>query len=153
MKFRHCSEPLRGARLAKRALMLEEFLLQEHQSERLQWSLGSIRSPRVLLHGHCHQKAYGAMSAVESTLRLVPDLKVETIRSSCCGMAGSFGFKTQHYDTSMAMAEANLLPAVRAADADTLIVADGASCRQQIRDGTGRQAVHVAHVLQEALGK
>ncbi|MEO5862596.1 MAG: FAD-linked oxidase C-terminal domain-containing protein [Burkholderiales bacterium] len=139
-------------RLAKRAFTFEEFLLQEHESERLQWSLGPIKSPRALLHGHCHQKAYGVMNAVESTLRMVPDLEVETIRSSCCGMAGSFGFDAKHYELSMAMAEANLLPAVRAADADTVIVADGASCRQQIRDGTGRQAVHVVRLLQEALG-
>jgi Fe-S oxidoreductase len=139
-------------RLAKRALTLEEFLMQEHAEDRLQWSLGPIRSPRALLHGHCHQKAYGVMNAVESTLRLVPGLEVETIRSSCCGMAGSFGYDAKHYDVSMAMAEANLLPAVRDADEHTTIVADGTSCRQQILDGTGREAVHVAQVLQEALG-
>ena len=139
-------------RLANRALTFEEFLQQEHESERLRWSLTPIRAPRALLHGHCHQKAYGVMGAVESTLRMVPGLEVETIQSSCCGMAGSFGFDAKHYDLSMEMAEANLLPAVRAADADTLIVADGSSCRQQIRDGTGRQALHVARVLQEALG-
>ena len=140
-------------KLAQYALTFEEFLQREQQADRLRWTLGPLQYSRALLHGHCHQKAYGVMGAVENTLRMVPGLKVETVSTSCCGMAGSFGFAAQHYDMSMAMAEANLLPAVRAADADTLIVADGTSCRQQIRDGTGRQAVHVARVLQEALGR
>jgi len=84
-------------------------------------------------------------------LRLVPQLKVQTIESSCCGMAGSFGYEASHYIVSMAMAEASLLPAVRKADADTLIVADGTSCRHQIHDGAQRAAVHVAQVLVQAL--
>jgi Fe-S oxidoreductase len=84
-------------------------------------------------------------------LRLVPQLEVETIEASCCGMAGSFGYEADHYEVSMKMAEASLLPAVRAADADTLIVADGVSCRHQIHDGAQRTALHVARVLQHAL--
>ena len=103
------------------------------------------------MHGHCHQKAFDAFSAVETVLKLVPDLKVEPIESSCCGMAGSFGYAADTIDVSLAMGELSLLPAVRKADADTLIVADGTSCRHQIHDGTGREAIHVARVLAMSL--
>jgi Fe-S oxidoreductase len=106
---------------------------------------------RALLHGHCHQKAFAAMPAVETVLKLVPDLGVETIESSCCGMAGSFGYDAETIDVSLAMGELSLLPAVRNADADTILVADGTSCRHQIKDATGREAVHVARVLAGAL--
>lgn len=91
------------------------------------------------------------MPAVETALRLVPDLEVETVTSSCCGMAGAFGYAAETYPVSMAMGEQSLLPAVRAAESDTLIVADGTSCRHQIRDGTGREALHVARILAQAL--
>jgi len=103
------------------------------------------------LHGHCHQKAFDAVRPVEAALRLVPGLEVRTIESSCCGMAGAFGYEASHYDVSKAMGELALLPAVRAAAADALIVADGTSCRHQIRDGTGRTALHAARVLAQAL--
>src|SRR4029453_19406738 len=88
------------------------------------------------LHGHCHQKAFGAMGAVQEVLALVPELTVKPIESSCCGMAGSFGYEAEHYKTSIAMAELSLLPAVREAAPDTLVVADGTSCRHQIADLT-----------------
>jgi Fe-S oxidoreductase len=102
---------------------------------------------RALLHGHCHQKSFGAMAAVERALTLVPELAVETVESSCCGMAGAFGYGADTIDVSLKMAELSLLPAVRRAEADTLVVADGTSCRQQIKDGAGREALHVARVL------
>jgi Fe-S oxidoreductase len=98
------------------------------------------------VHGHCHQKAFGVMQPVMDVLRLIPGAKLELIESSCCGMAGSFGYEAEHHAVSMQMAELSLLPAVRAAG-DTWIVADGASCRHQIADGAGREAVHVARVL------
>jgi Fe-S oxidoreductase len=103
------------------------------------------------LHGHCHQKAFDAMPAVERVLKLVPGLEVRTVESSCCGMAGSFGYEAEHYEVSMKMAEASLLPAVRTAAQDSIVVADGTSCRHQIADGTGRSALHVARVLAQAL--
>ena len=84
-------------------------------------------------------------------LRLVPDLNVETIESSCCGMAGAFGYGADTYQTSIDMAELSLLPAVRRAEAATLVVADGTSCRHQIAEGTTREALHVARVLQMSL--
>ncbi|TMH50901.1 MAG: FAD-binding protein, partial [Betaproteobacteria bacterium] len=137
--------------LAAQALLFEEFLALEHEAGRLALKLKPLPEKRVLLHGHCHQKAFGAMPAVQRTLSLVPELKVETIESSCCGMAGSFGYEAGHYAVSMKMAEAALLPKVRAAGADTIIVADGTSCRHQIADGAAREAVHAARVLARAL--
>ena len=93
------------------------------------------------------------MPAVTKVLALVPELKVDTIESSCCGMAGNFGFDADHYAVSMKMGELSLLPAVRNADRDTLIIADGTSCRHQIHDGAARTAVHVARVLEQALSR
>jgi Fe-S oxidoreductase len=136
--------------VSARSMLFEEFLAAEAAAGRLQLPLGAIKA-KALVHGHCHQKSFGAFKSVEQVLRLVPDLKVETIESSCCGMAGAFGYGTDTYQASIAMAELSLLPAVRAADATALIVADGTSCRHQIADGTERAAVHVARVLTMSL--
>jgi Fe-S oxidoreductase len=137
--------------LADEALLFEEFLAREHAAGRLALKLNPLPEKRALLHGHCHQKAFGAMPAVQRALSLVPELKVETIESSCCGMAGAFGYEAAHYEVSMKMAEASLLPKVRTAGDDTILVADGTSCRHQIADGASRKAVHVAQVLARAL--
>ncbi|MCC7547879.1 MAG: FAD-binding protein [Burkholderiales bacterium] len=137
--------------IAERADLFEEFLIDELDAGRLQLPLKSLDGQRALLHGHCHQKAFAAMPAVERALRLIPGLQTQTIESSCCGMAGAFGYEVGHYDVSMKMGEQSLLPRVREADADTWIVADGTSCRHQIRDGAGREALHVARVLERAL--
>jgi FAD/FMN-containing dehydrogenase/Fe-S oxidoreductase len=136
--------------IADRTVLFEEFLAREASGGRLALPL-KPRPGRALLHGHCHQKAFGAMGAVETALRLVPKLEVETVESSCCGMAGSFGYHAETIDVSLAMGELALLPAVRKAPVDAVVVADGTSCRHQIRDGTGREAVHVACVLAESL--
>jgi Fe-S oxidoreductase len=140
-----------AAALAGAALTFEEFVVREQRAGRF---IAPWREPpfkRALVHGHCHQKAFNVMPAVEAALELVPGLTVETVAASCCGMAGAFGYDARHYDVSMAMAEAALLPAVREAGADTVVVADGTSCRHQIRDGAGREAWHVARVLAAAL--
>jgi FAD/FMN-containing dehydrogenase/Fe-S oxidoreductase len=134
------------------ALLFEEFLVREAEAGRLQLPLGVIET-RALVHGHCHQKSFGAFAPVEKILRLVPGLKVEKIESSCCGMAGAFGYGADTYDVSMEMAEAALLPAVRKAETEALIVADGTSCRHQIRDGASRDALHVARVLAISLDR
>jgi Fe-S oxidoreductase len=105
------------------------------------------------VHGHCHQKSFGAFKPVEQVLRLIPRLEVETIESSCCGMAGAFGYGEDTYDASIEMAELSLLPAVRRAEQATLIVADGTSCRHQIHDGAQREALHVARVLAMSLDR
>jgi FAD/FMN-containing dehydrogenase/Fe-S oxidoreductase len=132
------------------ALLFEEFLVREAEAGRLQLPLHPI-AEKALLHGHCHQKSFGAFKPVEQVLRLVPGLDVETIDSSCCGMAGAFGYGADTFEASMAMAELSLLPAVRRADEKTLVVADGTSCRHQIADGTSRRAIHVAQVLAMSL--
>ncbi len=132
--------------VAGQALLFEEFIAREDAAGRLSLPLGQIEGT-ALLHGHCHQKAFAAMGAVEATLRLVPELTVQTVESSCCGMAGAFGYQAETIDVSKAMGELSLLPAVRATAPGTLIVADGTSCRHQIADGTGRAALHVAEVL------
>jgi FAD/FMN-containing dehydrogenase/Fe-S oxidoreductase len=137
--------------LAGQALLFEEFLWREHAAGRLRLPLRADGTRRALVHGHCHQKAFGAMAAVTGCLGLIPGLQAEVIESSCCGMAGAFGYEAEHHAISLQMAELTLLPAVRAAAADTLIVADGTSCRQQIRDGSGREAVHAARLLADAL--
>ncbi|MCO5107688.1 MAG: FAD-binding protein [Burkholderiaceae bacterium] len=137
--------------LASRAMLFEEFLAREHEAGRLALALQPLPQARALLHGHCHQKAFDAVGAVRTVLGLIPSLKVELIESSCCGMAGAFGYEAEHHEISMKMGEAALLPAVRAAGPDDLVVADGTSCRHQIADGAGRRAEHVACVLARAL--
>ncbi|MFY9259722.1 MAG: 4Fe-4S dicluster domain-containing protein [Gallionella sp.] len=140
----------RVSQVAHAAVLLEEFLAREHDAKRLTLPLKPLAG-KVLVHGHCHQKAFGAMPAMGKVLGLVPNLQVEFIESSCCGMAGSFGMEAEHYEMSMQMGELSLLPTVRAADADTLLVANGTSCRHQIRDGAARESQHLAQVLQLAL--
>jgi FAD/FMN-containing dehydrogenase/Fe-S oxidoreductase len=136
--------------IGAQALLFEEFLVREAEAGRLRLPLGAIPG-KVLVHGHCHQKSFGAFKPVEQVLRLVPDLNVEIIESSCCGMAGAFGYGADTYQASMDMAELALLPAIRRADANALVVADGTSCRHQIKDGTNRAALHVARVLTMSL--
>jgi Fe-S oxidoreductase len=137
--------------LAAQALLFEEFIAREQQAGRLQLKLKSLAAKRALLHGHCHQKAFATMDALKQTLALIPGLQVEVIDSGCCGMAGAFGYEASHYDLSIKMAELDLLPAVRAAAADTLLVANGTSCRHQIEDASARNARHVACLLRDAL--
>ncbi len=139
-------------RLSSQALLLEEFMVREAAARRIAQPIARSTG-KVLLHGHCHQKAFGTMSAVEGALRLVEGLSVETVELSCCGMAGAFGYGADTYEVSMAMGELTLLPAVRKAAADTVIAADGFSCRHQIQDGTGRTASHVARILCAAMKK
>ncbi|MCC8936634.1 4Fe-4S dicluster domain-containing protein, partial [Bradyrhizobium sp. Arg68] len=136
--------------ISAHALLFEEFLVREAETGRLSLPLGPVGA-KAMVHGHCHQKSFGAFKPVERVLRLVPGLDVKTIESSCCGMAGAFGYGAETYQASIEMAELSLLPAVRSADQDTLIVADGTSCRHQIRDGSGRTPLHVASVLAMSL--
>ena len=140
-------------RLSESAFLLEEFLVRERKAGRLVLDLQPLDAKQAWVHGHCHQKAFGAFTPVQDVLQWIPELKVNVINSSCCGMAGSFGYETEHYAASQAMAEAALLPAVRAAGADSIVVADGTSCRHQIHDGAQREAWHVARVLDAALAR
>ncbi len=137
--------------IAENSFLFEEFVTKEAAGGafKLEFRDGGPRT--AFLHGHCHQKAFGALPAVVSALQLIPNLSVKVIDSSCCGMAGAFGYEKEHFEISMKMAERSLLPAVREAPAGALIVADGTSCRNQIEGGTGREAIHVARVLESAL--
>ena len=137
-------------RVADSTMLFEEFLAAEAKAGRLNLPLKPAKK-RALLHGHCHQKSFDAMPAVQAALKLIPELEVEPIESSCCGMAGAFGYHADTIAVSRAMGELSLLPAVRQAPDDAIIVADGTSCRHQIKDGTGRAAVHVARVLADCL--
>ena len=138
--------------LARQSLLLEEFLAREAAAGRLDTLRGRLRplAQPVLVHGHCHQKAFGAVSPVLEVLRLIPGVQPQLVESSCCGMAGSFGYEAKHHAVSMQMAELGLLPAVRSAP-DAIVVADGTSCRHQIHDGAQREAVHAAVLLARQL--
>jgi FAD/FMN-containing dehydrogenase/Fe-S oxidoreductase len=132
--------------LAGRAVLLSEFLAQAKPDLPLR-PLAAVAH----VHGHCHQKSFGAFPDALAALRRVPDLAVKPIAASCCGMAGAFGYQAETQTVSRAMAEAGLLPAVRAAGAEDIIVADGTSCRHQIADLSGRTAIHSVRLLERAL--
>ena len=137
--------------LAKQSLLIEELLAADLKAGLIAPDFADQGGRIAHLHGHCHQKSFGAMGAVESVLRSVPGLDVRPIESSCCGMAGAFGYGPETVDTSLAMAELSLFPALRKAGPDDLVVADGTSCRHQIHDGLGMTAEHVVRVLDRAL--
>jgi FAD/FMN-containing dehydrogenase/Fe-S oxidoreductase len=132
--------------LAGRAMLLGTFLVREKPALTLRDTPGTAH-----MHGHCHQKSFGAFPDALASLRAIPGLRVQPIASSCCGMAGAFGYQSETLAVSKAMAEAGLLPAVRAAAAEDVIVADGTSCRHQIRDLAGRTAIHSVRLLDRAL--
>jgi FAD/FMN-containing dehydrogenase/Fe-S oxidoreductase len=135
-------------KVSQHAMLFEEFLAREAEAGRLDDFKRKLRplDKRVLLHGHCHQKAFAAVTPIIEVLKLIAGVEPELIESSCCGMAGSFGYEAGHFDVSMEMAELNLLPAVRKYPG-AIVVADGTSCRHQIQDGAQREAVHAAVLL------
>ena len=132
--------------VAKATLTFEEFLAKKAQPLSLK-----IPKTKALLHGHCHQKAFDAIQPIEKVLSWVDGLEVEKIETSCCGMAGAFGYGAETFDVSMKMANTTLLPTIRKSSPATIIIADGTSCRCQIKDGTDREAKHVATVLDELM--
>jgi FAD/FMN-containing dehydrogenase/Fe-S oxidoreductase len=139
-------------RLAKNALMIEEFICRETDRGRISKDAFDKSSRRILLHGHCQQKAVSSLAPTVRMLKLAENHSVETIPSGCCGMAGSFGYEAEHYDLSMKIGELVLLPTVRKASSETLIAAPGTSCRHQVKDGTGRKALHPIEIMYEAAG-
>jgi Fe-S oxidoreductase len=138
-------------RLAGRALLVDEFLAREVRLGRITAEAFTQSSRRIALHGHCHQKALSSVEDSATILRLPRNFTVEVIPSGCCGMAGSFGYGRKHFDVSMQIGELVLFPFVRSAATDTLIAAPGTSCRHQIKDGTGRPALHPVEILHAAL--
>jgi len=135
--------------LSKQVYLFEEFIAREHDRKRFTLEFKPLPG-MMLVHGHCHQKAVGAMKSLRKVLRMIPEFDFEFIEASCCGMSGSFGVEAEHADISMQMAELDLLPALRAAP-DAAILANGFSCRHQIHEGTQRKAQHVALLLRDAL--
>jgi Fe-S oxidoreductase len=133
-------------RLSKLAMSLSEFLEERVES----WDVPRLER-RAIVHGHCHQKAVVGMDAEQKVYDRL-GLRFELLDSGCCGMAGSFGFERDHYDVSVAIGEHKLLPAVRAASDEALVIADGFSCRTQIEQLTGRAAMHTAQVIEMAIG-
>jgi Fe-S oxidoreductase len=131
-------------------MLFEEYLAEALSDGTASLALGPV-AKRALLHGHCHQKAMSVLTPVQTLLKRIPGLEVETVESTCCGMAGAFGYQAETVEVSRAIGELDLLPAVRAAAPNTLIVADGTSCRHQIADGARRGALHAARVLAMAV--
>ncbi|HSF92091.1 MAG TPA: heterodisulfide reductase-related iron-sulfur binding cluster, partial [Paracoccaceae bacterium] len=136
--------------IAQQSQLIDEFL-----AENLDTTLDGLTwrndDQRVLVHGHCHQKAFDTFPRTLDLINKVPGMQAEPIQSSCCGMAGAFGYQAENFDVSQKMGEADLLPAVRKAGADTVIVANGTSCRQQIRDGAQRSAQHVIELIDQQI--
>ena len=132
-------------KIASMAVTFEELLAKDKPT------LPLVKNAKAYLHGHCHQKAFDAVKPIEQVLSMIEGLEVEMIESSCCGMAGAFGYDASTYDVSMRMAEENLLPKVRDSKDGDIIIADGTSCRCQIEHGTSRKALHVAQLLDQSL--
>jgi Fe-S oxidoreductase len=137
--------PVWTAEMGAQVLTFAEYMAQ-HPPEELQ-----LQDTKVLVHGHCHQKAMGVAQATVDVLNAIDGADAQMIDSSCCGMAGPFGYQAETEDISRQMAELSLAPAVRAAPANTLIVADGFSCRCQIKDVASREAVSLAVILDQAM--
>jgi FAD/FMN-containing dehydrogenase/Fe-S oxidoreductase len=137
--------------IAARVRQVEELLTEAIDDGRLTLS-GALSGKQIVYHGHCHQKAEVGTAATVALLRRIPGVEVTELDAGCCGMAGSFGFESEHYDLSMQIGGLRLFPAVRETPADTIVAASGVSCRQQIRHGTGRAARHPLDVVHEAWG-
>jgi Fe-S oxidoreductase len=138
--------------LAERAQLFEEFVDSERAAGRFEPTFAPMHGRTALLHGHCHQKAFGTVGAAVKALKLIPGLTVETFDATCCGMAGSFGYEAEHHEMSLKIGELGVLPKVRAATPDTILAANGTSCRHQIADAAGREARHLVRILDEASG-
>ena len=140
----------RANKVAENSYMIDEFLMKLQEGGKLELTLGKLEK-KVLFQAHCHQKAEMGTATSMAALRLAPGYQVELINAGCCGMAGSFGYEKEHYDLSMKIGEEALFPAIRAKDEDWEVAVMGVSCRQQVEDGTGRRARHLAEVLADAL--
>ncbi len=138
-------------KLAKDALMFDEFIEREILAGNIDKSQFTSESKKIKLHGHCHQKSLASIAPTKRMLSLPENYEVEEIKSGCCGMAGSFGYEKEHYEVSMKVGELVLFPEVRKTPVEVLIAAPGTSCRHQIKDGTGRQAFHPIEIMWEAL--
>jgi Fe-S oxidoreductase len=139
--------------LSKNVFMLEEFIAAEIDKGHMRADQFTTETRTIKLHGHCQQKALSSVAPAVKALSLPENYSVQTIPSGCCGMAGSFGYEKEHYDLSMKIGEMVLFPAVRNQPDDVIIAAPGTSCRHQLKDGTGKKALHPAEILYDALLK
>jgi len=137
--------------LAENTFLYDEFIMREVDAGRISSESFTDQSLNIKLHGHCHQKAIVTTEFSRKMLSLPPNYRVEVMPTGCCGMAGSFGYEKEHYDISIKIGEQSLFPAVRSAGEDVVIAAPGFSCRQQIKDGTGKTALHPVEILYRAL--
>jgi len=142
---------IHAQKLSEHALLIDEFLSREYRNGNIKSSMFSTESRKILLHGHCQQKAVADTAGTKEMLSIPPNYSVEEIPSGCCGMAGSFGYEKEHFDLSMKVGELVLFPAIRNSDEEVIIAAPGTSCRHQIVDGTGRKTMHPVEVLYQAL--
>ncbi|MBN1596933.1 MAG: FAD-binding protein [Bacteroidales bacterium] len=141
----------KALQLAENTFTMEEFLVREIENKNISADLFTKNKVNIKFHGHCQQKAISTTQFTKTILSIPENYSVEEIKSGCCGMAGSFGYEKEHFDLSMKVGELVLFPAVKKAEADTIIVAAGTSCRHQIKDGTSVIAKHPVEVLYEAL--
>jgi Fe-S oxidoreductase len=142
----------RAQAVAGQARLVEELLVEAIDDGALRLDPGSPPAGRrIVFHGHCHQKALAGTKATVELLRRIPGAEIVELDAGCCGMAGSFGFETEHYELSMQIGETRLFPALRSEDAGSLVAATGVSCRQQIAHGVGREARHPVQIVREAL--
>lgn len=138
-------------KLASNSFLIEEFLAAEIAEGHISSDSFTQDERTIKIHGHCHQKALSNQKVTFDVLNLPKNYKVTIIPSGCCGMAGSFGYEEEHYETSMKVGRLKLFPAVEKSSEDTLIAANGTSCRHQIKDGTKREAQHPVSILRQAL--
>lgn len=137
--------------LSRNCLLLDEFIVREFENRNISRDCFTRKKQHILLHGHCQQKAVASTETTKQMLSIPENYTVEEIQSGCCGMAGSFGYEKNHYELSMKIGEMVLFPSIRQADAQTIICANGTSCRQQIEEGTARKAYHSVEILYKAL--
>ncbi|MDX1543597.1 MAG: FAD-linked oxidase C-terminal domain-containing protein [Christiangramia sp.] len=138
-------------KIAANTFLVEEFLKQEISEGNIKQEQFTHKSATIKIHAHCHQKALSNASRTFDILNLPKNYKVTIIPSGCCGMAGSFGYEKEHYEISMRIGENSLFPAIRKTSPSVIIAANGTSCRHQIKDGTGREALHPVTILRNAL--
>lgn len=141
----------KAKRLAAKVMLFEEFMAAEIDKGNIPKERFRADKRKVVIHGHCHQKALSSVNFAQKVLSWPANYEASVINSGCCGMAGSFGFDKDHYETSMKIGELVLFPTVRQQAQDVIVAAPGTSCRHQIKDGTGREAQHPAEILFEAL--
>ena len=150
-EYLHLDLGEQAGRLAAKVLLFEEFIAKEQTAGRWSLKFNAFDGGKVLVHGHCHQKAVGATKAMRKVLKMIPELDSQPIEASCCGMAGQFGLESEHAEISRQMAELGLYPSLRA-EPGAAVIANGFSCQQQIRNGGYAKPLHLAEVLYEALG-